>query len=143
MPTFGYRLNIFNALSPPPRPNRPTSARHDPADSLADIIENAERIEQYLAGVDRAAFASNGLLRDAVERCIERASEAARRLGERAAELMPNQPWSDIRGIGNRLRHAYDRINLDVIWNAACHDLPSLAADARRALEQLQGLADG
>ena len=113
--------------------------RHDPADSLADIIENAERIEQYLAGVDLVTFASNDLLRDAVERCIERVCEAAHRLGERAAELMPNQPWGDIRGMGNRLRHAYDRINLDVIWNAAHHDLPGLAADARRALMQLKG----
>jgi uncharacterized protein with HEPN domain len=104
--------------------------RRDPADSLADIVENAERIEQYLAGVDLAAFAGNDLLRDAVERCIERVCEAAHRLGERAAELMPNQPWGDIRGMGNRLRHAYDRINLEVIWNAAHHDLPDLAADA-------------
>jgi uncharacterized protein with HEPN domain len=105
---------------------------------LADIIENAERIEQYLTGMDRAAFASNGLLRDAVERCMERVCEAAHRLGEHAAELLPNQPWGDIRGMGNRLRHAYDRISLDVIWNAVRHDLPSLAVDARRALAQLR-----
>jgi uncharacterized protein with HEPN domain len=113
-------------------------SRHHPADSLADIIENAERIEQYLAGVDRTAFAANGLLRDAVERCMERVCEAAHRLGERATELMPDQPWNDIRGMGNRLRHAYDRISLDVIWNAARHDLPSLAIDARLALTQLR-----
>jgi uncharacterized protein with HEPN domain len=88
--------------------------------------------------MDRASFAGNGLTRDAVERCMERVCEAAHRLGERAAELMPNQPWSDIRGMGNRLRHAYDRISLDVIWNAARNDLPSLAVDARQALAQLQ-----
>ncbi len=68
-------------------------SKHDPADSLADIIENAERIEQYLAGMDRDTFAGDGLVRDAVERCMERVCEAAHRLGERAAEVMPNQPW--------------------------------------------------
>ena len=31
-------------------------SRHDPADSLADIVENAERIEGYLAGMDRDDF---------------------------------------------------------------------------------------
>lgn len=113
-------------------------SRHDPADSLADIIENAQRVEEYLAGVDRVAFAGNGLLRDAVERCLERVCEAAHRLGERAAEWMPDQPWGDIRAMGNRLRHAYDRISLDVIWNAARHDLPGLAADAGRVLAQLR-----
>jgi hypothetical protein len=30
-------------------------------------------------------------------------------LGEQPAELMPDQPWGDIRGMGNRLRDAYDR----------------------------------
>jgi uncharacterized protein with HEPN domain len=101
---------------------------------LADIIENAERIEQYLLGLDQAAFAGNGITRDAVERCLERVCEAAHRLGEHAAILMPDQPWADIRGMGNRLRHAYDRISLDVIWNAVRYDLPSLSTDARRAL---------
>jgi uncharacterized protein with HEPN domain len=116
-------------------------SKHDPGDSLADIIENAERIESYLASLDRSAFASNGLVRDAIERCLERVCEAAYRLGDRAAELMPDQPWGDIRGIGNRLRHAYDRVNLDVLWNAVCHDLPGLAADARRALAQLREIS--
>ena len=113
-------------------------SRHNVADTLADIIENAERIESYLAGMDRDAFASSGLVRDAIERCVERVCEAAHRLGPHAAELMPNQPWGDIRGMGNRLRHAYDRISLDVIWNAARHDVPGLAVDARRALAELQ-----
>jgi uncharacterized protein with HEPN domain len=113
-------------------------SEHDPADCLADIIENAERVEEYLGDTGRTAFAANGLMRDAVERCIERVCEAAHRLGGRAVELMPNQPWADIRGMGNRLRHAYDRISLDVIWNAVRNDLPSLASDARRALARLQ-----
>jgi uncharacterized protein with HEPN domain len=117
-------------------------SRHDPADSLADIIENAERIERYMAGMDRTTFASNGLMRDAVERCLERVCEAVHRLGGRAGELMPGQPWGDIRGMGNRLRHAYDRISLDVIWNAVCHDLPGLLEDARRALAQLRAGQD-
>lgn len=88
--------------------------------------------------MDRDHFERDGLTRDAVERCLERVCEAAHRLGERAAELMPGQPWGDIRGMGNQLRHAYDRMSLDVTWNAARHDVPSLAADARLALERLE-----
>ena len=108
-------------------------SRHDPRDCLAGIIENAERIDRYLASMDRLAFAANGLVRDAVERCLERVCEAAYRLKEHAAELMPDQPWNDIRGMGNRMRHAYDRISVAVLWGTARQDLPELAADARRA----------
>jgi hypothetical protein len=38
--------------------------RHDPADSLADIIDNAARVKNYLAGMDRQAFERDGRTRD-------------------------------------------------------------------------------
>ena len=113
-------------------------SKYDPLDSLADIVENADRVEAYLVDIDQQAFERDGKTRDAVERCLERICEAGSRLGERAAELMPNQPWSDIRGMGNRLRHAYDRLDLDILWNTARDRLPALAADARGALAKLR-----
>jgi uncharacterized protein with HEPN domain len=45
--------------------------------------------------------------------------------------------------MGNRLRHAYDRINADVVWNAARHDIPELAAAAVGALAGLLTSDDG
>ena len=73
---------------------------------------------------------------------MERVCEAALRLGNRAAELMPNQPWNDIRGMGNRLRHAYDRIDVAVVWQSATQDIPALVADARQALAELAAKND-
>ena len=113
-------------------------SKHDPADSLHHIIENAERVARYLAGMDRQSFERSEWVRDAVERCIERVCEAAYRLGEHAEQLMPGQPWADIRGMGNRLRHAYDRIDVDIIWRTAQLRLPELATEAKQALERLQ-----
>ena len=43
-------------------------SKHDPVASLADILENLERIEGYVAGLDREAFGGDTLRRDAVER---------------------------------------------------------------------------
>ena len=85
-------------------------------------------------GLDREAFKGDTPRRDAVERCLERICEAAFRLGEKAAELATSQSWGDMRGMGNRLRHAYDRIDLDVLWNTVRDRLPSLKADAEQAL---------
>jgi hypothetical protein len=48
------------------------------------------------------------------------------------------RPWGDIRGLGNRLRHAYDRIDLDIFWNTVRDRLPSLKADAEQALVDLK-----
>jgi uncharacterized protein with HEPN domain len=112
-------------------------SKHDPADCLHHIIENAERVARHLAGMDRTAFEQSEWARDAVERCIERVCEAAYRLGESAGELMPGQPWPDIRGMGNRLRHAYDRVDVAVVWRTAKVRLPELGAAAKLALARL------
>ena len=41
-------------------------SRHDSSASLADIIDNIERIQNYVAGLDREAFGADMLRRDAV-----------------------------------------------------------------------------
>ena len=106
----------------------------DPNASIQDIVDNAERIAAYLGAKNLAEFGADPKTRDAVERCLERICEAAYRLGPRAAELMPGQPWSDIRGMGNRLRHGYDRIDVAVLWNAVTIEVPALKASAVAAL---------
>jgi len=113
-------------------------SKHDPGDCLADILENIARIDGYVRGLDRRAFGADGRRRDAAERCLERICEAATRLGDTAATMMPDQPRSDIRGMGNRLRHAYDRVGLEFVWDTVRDDLPTLKSDIERALEKLR-----
>lgn len=72
---------------------------------MQDIIDNAQAIQRYIAGMELASFEEDGRTNDAVERCPERISEAAAKLGDIASTLMPDQPWQQIRGLGNRLRH--------------------------------------
>ena len=70
----------------------------------------------------------------AVERKLQVISEAAVRLGEQGEALCPGLPWRDIRGIGNWLRHQYDRVDIETIWNTLTTDLLSLKAAVHRAL---------
>ena len=48
----------------------------------------------------------------AIERKLLVISEAAIRLGAQAEAQCPEVPWREVRGIGNWLRHQYDRIDL-------------------------------
>ena len=72
--------------------------------------------------MDRAAFDADSRTRDAVERCLERLSEAAAKLGAQADELAPGPPWHAIRAFGNVLRHAYDQVDPGRIWEIATCD---------------------
>ncbi len=103
---------------------------------LADIVEYAERVTRYVAGRDQETFLADEMARDAVLRCLQCVSEAAKKLGGEAEQLMPNQPWKGIRGIGNPLRHEYDSIEDHLIWEAVC-GCPSLANDCRVALSRM------
>jgi uncharacterized protein with HEPN domain len=113
---------------------RPSLSSKDPNLSLVHILQALERIESHVAGMDFEAFRQDIKTIDAVERNLQRISEAAIRLGDDAARLCPGQPWPDIRGIGNWLRHQYDRINLATVWNTVKVDLPLLRASVASAL---------
>ncbi len=91
-------------------------------------MDAIELIEQFTSGMDFEAFRSNPMAVSAVERKLQIISEAATRLGNEAEGQIPDQPRRDIRGIGNQLRHAYERIDLNTIWNAVTDDLPPLKA---------------
>ena len=88
--------------------------------------------------MDFAAFEQDQKTSDAVERCLERISEAAAKLGDLAQVLMPEQPWPQIRALGNRLRHDYDGVSAGRLWDIIQADLPGLFAACKEALAGLR-----
>jgi uncharacterized protein with HEPN domain len=64
----------------------------------------------------------------AVERKLLVISEAAVRLGDQAALLCPAPPWPKIHGMGNWIRHSYDRVDIETIWFTITDDLPPFKA---------------
>ena len=99
---------------------------------------NANSIQRYTAGMDATAFEEDDKTHDAVERCLERITEAAAKLGDLAPALMPGQPWQKIRAFGNRLRHEYDDIRQDRLWDIVQNDLPALCTACEAALQRLR-----
>jgi uncharacterized protein with HEPN domain len=100
---------------------------------LQDIIDNAQAILRYTEGMDLATFEADRKTYDAVERCLERISEAAAKLGDMAVHLMPDQPWQKIRSFGNVLRHEYDAIREDRLFEIVQLNIPGLLAATKEA----------
>jgi uncharacterized protein with HEPN domain len=109
---------------------------------LTDVIENIDRIGDHVGAMSFAEFERDAKTIDAVERCLQRITEAVIKIGpERMGELAPGLPVEKVRGMGNVLRHDYDLINLGVIWVAVTDDLPELRAACVRALDTLDSEA--
>lgn len=102
---------------------------------LNDIVDNIDRIESHVAGMDFAAFTADFKTIDAVERCLQRITEAVIKIGpDRMAEISPATSADAVRGMGNALRHDYDTIDLRIIWITVKQSLPVLREDCRRVL---------
>jgi uncharacterized protein with HEPN domain len=96
---------------------------NEPSLSLADMRDAIADIERFTKDMDFDTFREDSKTIAAVERKLQVISEAAIRLGERAEELCPGLPWHNIRGIGNWLRHQYDRVDIETVWNTVTEDL--------------------
>ncbi|MGH6736002.1 MAG: HepT-like ribonuclease domain-containing protein [Methyloceanibacter sp.] len=70
----------------------------------------------FTKGITYEDFQADAKTRLAVERCVEIIAEAARRLPASVQAAYPEIPWVDIRGIGNILRHGYDKVDDRIIW---------------------------
>jgi uncharacterized protein with HEPN domain len=101
---------------------------------LNDIVNAIGMIEQFTAGMNFEGFREDPKTVASVERMLLILSEAAIRLGADAEDRIPSESWREIRGIGNWLRHQYDRIDLAAIWKTVTDDLPRLKAAVLRAL---------
>jgi uncharacterized protein with HEPN domain len=55
-----------------------------------------------------------------------RFSEASRHLARDLKSPHKDVRWVDIAGIGNILRHEYQRIDSQIVWKAVRDDLPAL-----------------
>jgi uncharacterized protein with HEPN domain len=113
----------------------------DPPSSLRDIYEAIESIERFVEGMDFSIFQADEKTNAAVERKLLVLSEAARRLGDDAEKLCPSIPWNNIRGIGNWLRHQYDRVDPSLIWLTVERDLPPLKLAVGKTLASPEGPA--
>jgi uncharacterized protein with HEPN domain len=102
---------------------------------LQDILDNAVEIESYVAGMDFEGYLHSRTTKLAVERLLQMLTEAAIRLGDSAEVYCPNIDWRELRGLGNFIRHAYHRIDDDLIWKTLQNRLPPLKIAVFKALK--------
>lgn len=106
------------------------------ADRLVHILEAILGIEQLLAGKTQADFIKGRHLRLALEREFEIISEASRKIPDQNKVEERGIDWQTMAALGNRLRHAYHRIDIGILFSIAQSDLPPLKAFVERVIEE-------
>jgi len=93
---------------------------------LTDMVEAAEAIARFLAGIDRETFLADELRQSAVIQKIEVIGEAAGKIGPDLRARYPEVNWSQIVGMRNILVHGYFSIKAVIVWQTATQAVPGL-----------------
>jgi uncharacterized protein with HEPN domain len=107
-------------------------------DRLRHITDAIDNIRVLLAGKTIELLERENAVRAAFERYLEIISEASRHIPSEMKEKFPLIPWTDIANIGNYLRHAYDGVDIVILWNIYVYELDALEA----AIKSLASLSD-
>jgi uncharacterized protein with HEPN domain len=98
-------------------------------DYVEHMIEAIRLINSYMEGMNKTSFLADKKTQQAVILNILVVGEAATQIGNEYpewADLHPDIPWRQMRGMRNRMAHGYFEIDLNVVWDTVQQSLPEL-----------------
>ena len=84
---------------------------------LRDIVDSIDQIDLLLSGRTLADLSQDRVMRAAYERFLEIVSEASRHVSSELKTQAGEIPWRRVADLGNHLRHAYQKIDAETLWN--------------------------
>ena len=110
----------------------------EPAAYLWDIQHAGNAVMDFLQGVAFEQFATDLLLRSAVERQLQNMGEPLAQLGRLDPDLAKQVPdHRAVIGFRNVLVHGYATLDQQVVWKVIQRDLPELPRAVDAALTSL------
>lgn len=106
-------------------------------DRLQHMLEAVTAAERLAADKSIENYRTDRDLAAAVERYLERLSEASRHIPQAQKDKYPAIDWRGVADIGNVLRHAYDQVSDRRVLQAVIVDLPPLKAAIAAILTDL------
>ena len=103
---------------------------------LLDIVEAAEAIERFLAGISESEFLGEELYQAAVLQKLSVIGEAAARLSKDLRGEQAHIDWQDIVGFRNIAVHQYFAVNWEIVWITATRDAPLLKDQVEKILAE-------
>jgi uncharacterized protein with HEPN domain len=103
---------------------------------LEDISSACGKITGYLAGQERAGFARDSMVFDAILQNLLVVGEASKRLPDGIKARMPSIQWRAIAGMRDIVAHGYFSLDVDLVWDTASHKIPELKQDIDRVLSE-------
>ena len=102
--------------------------------TLRQMLDHGREIVEMTRGRTREDLDSNRMLNLALVRLLEVIGEAASRVSPDDRRRHSEIPWTQLVGMRNRLIHAYDRVDFDILWAIVNREVPDLVRKLERML---------
>ena len=93
---------------------------------LRDLITACEDILTFIEGMDDRSFYSDLKTQSAVQHQFTVLGEATKRLSLEFRTAHPEIQWREMAGMRDRLIHAYEAVDLGIVWLAIQDRIPGL-----------------
>jgi uncharacterized protein with HEPN domain len=98
----------------------------DPTIAIRDCLAEIAVLHQIATRMRLQTFRNDPIVRRAAAYAVQTISEAVRCIPDDWLADFPTEPWGQIKGIGNRIRHEYFRIDDAILWEIIITDTRSL-----------------
>ncbi|OGO33619.1 MAG: hypothetical protein A2W35_14310 [Chloroflexi bacterium RBG_16_57_11] len=106
-------------------------------DHIEDILDAMNKAEILLEGVTFEQFEADFRTNFAVVRALEIVGEATKRLPDSLRQQYPDIPWRGMAGMRDRIIHAYDTVDLEIVWDVVKKDIPEIKPRIQKILSDL------
>jgi uncharacterized protein with HEPN domain len=104
---------------------------------LRHMLDAGHEIQGFVEGKEREALDTDQLLVRGLSMSISIIGEAASRISDETQQKYPDVPWAQIRGMRNRLIHAYFETDLDILWGTATQAIPQLIEQLEKIIAEV------
>ena len=112
--------------------------KRDYRDFLHDIVDDTERVMEFVYGMTYEEFRKDYKTCYAVFIALENIGEAAKKIPIAVRKKYPTIPFKEMAGMRDVLTHEYFGINHKVVWNVVDRKLPQLLTELRIMLRQVE-----
>ena len=106
-------------------------------DYVQDILDSMTKAEEFINGMDLAAFTQDDKTIYAVIRCLEIIGEAARKIPPNVRRRFADIPWQSLAGMRDKLIHDYSGVSLEIVWRTVTEDIPAVRPMLIAVLEMI------
>lgn len=104
---------------------------------ISDMIASGESILAFTDGMNVEEFVNDERTYKATLWDLRIIGEAATNIPQEVRNVNSEIPWAEIIAMRNRITHAYEAIDTDIVWDTIKTDIPKMLADLRELLNRI------